>query len=158
MKKLLLLPLYLLMLTGCSDSDGDSPVIAISAIYVNDGEANYSNKIHTMPLLSTGDVVRISFLLNGNGDDLRTFKVSDEHRVSIKMTYEESEISTDFTDLDNGVLAFIDGVSETGVTVQITILEDKEDEIPLSFYLFSQATNVDGASVSIVLKTKAAGE
>ena len=82
MKKrvLLLLPLFL---GACSDS-GESPVIKIEKLYAkieSDGEntssdeKDYANQREELPALKVGDEVKAFLLLDGNGAELKTFKL-----------------------------------------------------------------------------------
>lgn len=82
MKKrvLLLLPLFL---GACSDS-GESPVIKIEKLYAkieSDGEntssdeKDYANQRDELPALKVGDEVKAFLLLDGNGAELKTFKL-----------------------------------------------------------------------------------
>ena len=82
MKKrvLLLLPLFL---GACSDS-GESPVIKIEKLYAKvesddensgSGEKDYANQRDELPALKVGDEVKALLLLDGNGAELKTFRL-----------------------------------------------------------------------------------
>ena len=151
MKKrvLLLLPLFL---GACSDS-GESPVITIERLYVNtdpDSEdskgEDYTNQKDNLPALKVGDKVNAFLLLDGNGAELKTFKLQNE----------KAEVSTEgnLTDEEKGQLRFKDGVTQTRVMVKATIEHvDKNGDVKLAFYLSSKA-ECEGAQEEIGLKTK----
>ena len=117
MKKrvLLLLPLFL---GACSDS-GESPVITIERLYVNtdpDSEdskgEDYTNQKDNLPALKVGDKVNAFLLLDGNGAELKTFKLQNDEAVKAELRYEKAEVSTEgnLTDEEKGQLRFKDGV------------------------------------------------
>ena len=128
MKKrvLLLLPLFL---GACSDS-GESPVITIERLYVNtdpDSEdskgEDYTNQKDNLPALKVGDKVNAFLLLDGNGAELKTFKLQNDEAVKAELRYEKAEVSTEgnLTDEEKGQLRFKDGVTQTRVMVKATI-------------------------------------
>ena len=95
MKKrvLLLLPLFL---GACSDS-GESPVIKIEKLYAkieSDGEntssdeKDYANQREELPALKVGDEVKAFLLLDGNGAELKTFKLQNDEAVKAELRYE----------------------------------------------------------------------
>ncbi len=111
MKKrvLLLLPLFL---GACSDSGG-SPVIKIEKLYAkieSDGEntssdeKDYANQREELPALKVGDEVKAFLLLDGNGAELKTFKLQNDDEVDTKLFYEQTEVSTEgnLTDVEKG--------------------------------------------------------
>ena len=109
MKKrvLLLLPLFL---GACSDS-GESPVITIERLYVNtdpDSEdskgEDYTNQKDNLPALKVGDKVNAFLLLDGNGAELKTFKLQNDEAVKAELRYEKAEVSTEgnLTDEEKG--------------------------------------------------------
>ena len=162
MKKrvLLLLPLFL---GACSDS-GESPVITIERLYVNtdpDSEdskgEDYTNQKDNLPALKVGDKVNAFLLLDGNGAELKTFKLQNDDEVDTKLFYEQTEVSTEgnLTDVEKGQLRFKDGVSKAKIMVIATIKQvDKNGDVKLEFYLSSKA-ECEGAQEEIGLKTKA---
>ena len=165
MKKrgLLLLPLFL---GACSDS-GESPVITIERLYVNtdpDSEdskgEDYTNQKDNLPALKVGDKVNAFLLLDGNGAELKTFKLQNDDEVDTKLFYEKTEVSTEgnLTDVEKGQLRFKDGVSKAKIMVIATIKQvDKNGDVKLEFYLSSKA-ECEGAQEEIGLKTKVEDE
>ena len=161
MKKrvLLLLPLFL---GACSDS-GESPVITIERLYVNTGPdsedskgEDYTNQKDNLPALKVGDKVNAFLLLDGNGAELKTFKLQNDDEVDTKLFYEQTEVSTEgnLTDVEKGQLRFKDGVSKAKIMVIATIKQvDKNGDVKLAFYLSSKA-ECEGAQEEIGLKTK----
>ena len=128
MKKrvLLLLPLFL---GACSDG-GESPIIKIEKLSVKvDSDNNsvegedYANKMDNLPTLKVGDEVEALLLLDGNGAELKTFKLQNDEELATKLIYKEEEVSTEgnLTDEDKGQLRFKDGVTQSQVIVQATI-------------------------------------
>ena len=148
MKKrvLLLLPLFL---GACSDS-GESPVIKIEKLYAkieSDGENTSSDE-------------KDYLLLDGNGAELKTFKLQNDDEVDTKLFYEQTEVSTEgnLTDVEKGQLRFKDGVSKAKIMVIATIKQvDKNGDVKLEFYLSSKA-ECEGAQEEIGLKTKVEDE
>lgn len=162
MKKrlLLLLPFFL---GACSDS-GESPVITIEKLYVSDNsdsgdsqQENYANQMENLPALKAGDKVEAYLLLDGNGAELKTFKLQNDDEVATKLLYQKTEVSTEgnLTDEEKGQLRFKDGVTKTKVLVEATVERvDKNGDVKfLSFYLSSKA-ECEGAEEVIGLKTK----
>ena len=163
MKKrvLLLLPLFL----GACSNSGESPVIKIEKLYVkaesdsdSAKEEDYANKMDELPALKVGDEVKALLLLDGNGAELKTFKLQkdNDEALDTKLNYEKNEVSTEgnLTDAENGQLRFKDGVTQTKVLVQATIKQvDKNGDVRLEFYLSSKA-ECEGAQEEIGLKTK----
>ena len=163
MKKrvLLLLPLFL----GACSNSGESPVIKIEKLYVkaesdsdSAKEEDYANKMDELPALKVGDEVKALLLLDGNGAELKTFKLQkdNDEALDTKLNYEKNEVSTEgnLTDEENGQLRFKDGVTQTKVLVQATIKQvDKNGDVRLEFYLSSKA-ECEGAQEEIGLKTK----
>ena len=167
MKKrvLLLLPLFL----GACSNSGESPVIKIEKLYVkveSDGdsakEEDYANKMDELPALKVGDEVKALLLLDGNGAELKTFTLQNDEEVKAKPKFlMESEISTEGNLTDEsktvatvGQYRFKDGVRQTKVEVEATVIHVNEDgEVKLSFYLSSKA-ECEGAQEEIGLKTK----
>lgn len=161
MKKrvLLLLPLFL----GACSNSGESPVIKIEKLYVKaepDSEKgeDYANKMDELPALKVGDKVDAFLFLDGNGAELKTFKLQkdNDEALDTKLNYEKNEVSTEgnLTDEENGQLRFKDGVTQTKVLVQATIKQvDKNGDVRLEFYLSSKA-ECEGAQEEIGLKTK----
>lgn len=165
MKKrvLFLLPLFL---GACSDS-GESPVITIEKLYVNvdsNGEnsyqENYANRMEELPALKVGDKLDALLSLDGNGAELKTFKLQNDDEVRTELRYEKEEVTTEgnLTDEEKGQLRFKDGVTQTKVLVRATVEHvDKNGDVQLSFYLSSKA-ECEGAEEVIGLKTEVTQE
>ena len=168
MKKrvLLLLPLFL---GACSDS-GESPVIKIEKLYAKvesedessgSGEKDYANQRDELPALKVGDEVKAFLLLDGNGAELKTFKLQNDDEVDTKLFYEQTEVSTEgnLTDVEKGQLRFKDGVSKAKIIRVIATIKqvDKNGDVKLEFYLSSKA-ECEGAQEEIGLKTKVEDE
>ena len=145
MKKrvLLLLPLFL---GACSDS-GESPVIKIEKLYAKvesedessgSGEKDYANQRDELPALKVGDEVKALLLLDGNGAELKTFRLQNDDEVDTKLIFEKTEVSTEgnLTDVEKGQLRFKDGVSKAKIMVIATIKQvDKNGDVKLlSFF------------------------
>ena len=138
MKKrvLLLLPLFL---GACSDS-GESPVIKIEKLYAKvesedessgSGEKDYANQRDELPALKVGDEVKALLLLDGNGAELKTFRLQNDDEVDTKLIFEKTEVSTEgnLTDVEKGQLRFKEGVSKAKIMVIATIKQvDKPDD------------------------------
>ena len=161
MKKrvLLLLPLFL----GACSNSGESPVIKIEKLYVkaeSDSEKgeDYANKMDELPALKVGDKVDAFLFLDGNGAELKTFKLQkdNDEALATKLVYQKTEVSTEgnLTDEENGQLRFKDGVTQTRIMVRATIAHvDKNGDVRLELYLSSKA-ECEGAQEEIGLKTK----
>lgn len=162
-KVLFLLPLFL---GACSDS-GESPVITIEKLYVNGDQEglnphgeNYANRMEELPALKVGDKLDALLSLDGNGAELKTFKLQNDGEVKTELRYEKAEVSTEgnLTDEENGQLRFKDGVIQTKVLVRATVEHvDKNGDVQLSFYLSSKA-ECEGAEEVIGLKTEVSEE
>lgn len=165
MKKrvLFLLPLFL---GACSDS-GESPVITIEKLFVNvdpNGEnsyqENYANRMDELPALKVGDKLDALLSLDGNGAELKTFKLQNDDEVKTELRYEKEEVTTEgnLTDEEKGQLRFRDGVTQTKILVRATVEHvDKNGDVQLSFYLSSKA-ECEGAEEVIGLKTEVTEE
>lgn len=165
MKKrvLFLLPLFL---GACSDS-GESPVITIEKLFVNvdpNGEnsyqENYANRMDELPALKVGDKLDALLSLDGNGAELKTFKLQNDDEVKTELRYEKEEVTTEgnLTDEEKGQLRFKDGVTQTKILVRATVEHvDKNGDVQLSFYLSSKA-ECEGAEEVIGLKTEVTEE
>lgn len=162
MKKrvLLLLPLFL----GACSNSGESPVIKIEKLYVkaesnsdSAKEEDYANKMDELPALKVGDEVKALLLLDGNGSELKTFKLQKDNDevLATELDYAKTEVTTEgnLTDEENGQLRFKDGVTQTRVMVRATVKEDKNGDVKLEFYLSSKA-ECEGAQEELGLKTK----
>lgn len=160
MKKrvLFLLPLFL---SACSNS-GESPVITIEKLYVStdpDGEEtlseDYANRMDELPALKVGDKVDAFLALDGNGAELKTFKLQNDDEMAVELLYEKTEVSTEgnLTDEQKGQLRFKDGVTNTKILVHASVDHvDENGNVQLSFYLSSKA-ECEGAQQIIDLKT-----
>lgn len=155
MKKrvLFLLPLFL---GACSNSE-ESPVITIDKLLVNDDkEVNYANRMDELPVLKVGDKIDALLSLDGNGSELKTFKLQNDDVVKTELLYEKTEVTTEgnLTDEQKGQLRFKDGVTVSRVLVHATVDRvDKNGDVKLIFYLSSKA-ECEGAQEEIDLKTK----
>ena len=161
MKKrvLLLLPLFL----GACSNSGESPVIKIEKLYVkaeSDSEKgeDYANKMDELPALKVGDKVDAFLFLDGNGAELKTFKLQkdNDEALATKLVYQKTEVSTEgnLTDEENGQLRFKDGVTQTRIMVRATIAHvDKNGDVRIEEDLSSKA-ECEGAQEEIGLKTK----
>lgn len=155
MKKrvLFLLPLFL---GACSNSE-ESPVITIDKLLVNDDkEVNYANRMDELPVLKVGDKIDALLSLDGNGSELKTFKLQNDDEVKTELLYEKTEVTTEgnLTDEQKGQLRFKDGVTVSRVLVHATVDRvDKNGDVKLVFYLSSKA-ECEGAQEEIDLKTK----
>ena len=148
---------------------GESPVIKIEKLYAkieSDGEntssdeKDYANQREELPALKVGDEVKAFLLLDGNGAELKTFKLQNDDEVDTKLFYEQTEVSTEgnLTDVEKGQLRFKDGVSKAKIMVIATIKQvDKNGDVKLEFYLSSKA-ECEGAQEEIGLKTKVEDE
>ena len=155
MKKrvLLLLPLFL---GACSDS-GESPVIKIEKLYAKVESEDESSGSGEKDYANQRDEVKALLLLDGNGAELKTFRLQNDDEVDTKLIFEKTEVSTEgnLTDVEKGQLRFKDGVSKAKIMVIATIKQvDKNGDVKLEFYLSSKA-ECEGAQEEIGLKTKA---
>ena len=94
--------------------------------------------------------------MDGNGAELKTFKLQNDDELDTKLFYEKTEVSTEgnLTDEEKGQLRFKDGVKQTRIMVRATIEHvDKNGDVRLEFYLSSKA-ECEGAQEEIGLKTK----
>ena len=138
---LLLLPLFL---GACSDS-GESPVIKIEKLYAKvesedessgSGEKDYANQRDELPALKVGDEVKALLLLDGNGAELKTFRLQNDDEVDTKLIFEKTEVSTEgnLTDVEKGQLRFKDGVSKAKIMVIAAITQvEKNGDVKLDF-------------------------
>lgn len=123
-------------------------------------EKDYANQREELPALKVGDEVKAFLLLDGNGAELKTFKLQNDDEVDTKLFYEQTEVSTEgnLTDVEKGQLRFKDGVSKAKIMVIATIKQvDKNGDVKLEFYLSSKA-ECEGAQEEIGLKTKVEDE
>jgi len=123
-------------------------------------EKDYANQRDELPALKVGDEVKAFLLLDGNGAELKTFKLQNDDEVDTKLFYEKTEVSTEgnLTDVEKGQLRFKDGVSKAKIMVIATIKQvDKNGDVKLEFYLSSKA-ECEGAQEEIGLKTKVEDE
>ena len=151
-KVLLLLPLFL---GACSGSE-ESPVITIDRLLVSGDEENYANRMDELPALKVGDVLDTYLSLDGNGAELKTFKLQKDDEVKTELLYKKNEVSTEgnLTDEQKGQLRFKDGVTKTTVLIHATVDHiDQNGNVKLAFYLSSKA-ECEGAQEEIYLKTK----
>lgn len=156
-KTLFLLPLFF---CACSDS-GESPVIEIKNLYINvdsqaEGKAkeDYANRMDELPTLKVGDKIEAFLSLDGNGAELKTFKLQNDAEVKAELHYKKTEVSTEgnLTDAEKGQLRFKDGVTKTSVMIQATVEKvESNGDVYLTFYLSSKA-ECEGAQEVIGLK------
>ena len=135
----------------------------IERLYVNtepSGEdfkgEDYANRMESLPALKVGDKVDAFLLLDGNGAELKTFKLQNDDEVLTELVYEKTEVSTEgnLTNEEDGQLRFKDGVTQTRILVRATIRNiDQNGDVKLAFYLSSKA-ECEGAQEEIGLKTK----
>ncbi|MDR0658343.1 MAG: DUF5035 family protein [Mediterranea sp.] len=153
MRKYSLLFLFVSFLFACSGDKADMPRLELDAIFLNGGEKDYSHDIEGILPLSQGDSIDVSFLLDGNGTDLKTFIVKNENKnIEVAIPFHPDEISDEFT-TDEGVLWYKDGVRSASVVVRLTVRGGKEEEFGLSFYLNSKAPDCEAATYDLNLKT-----
>lgn len=139
MKKVLIFS-FVFFLAACS-VDSESPVITVEKLLLNDSEENYAEQSAQIPTLNLGDEVQIFLTLDGNGSDLKSFQVTKDANIETGLVYEEDEFSSDrnFTDPEKGQFRFINGVTNSHLTVNATVTElDKDGGAKLSFYLSSK--------------------
>ncbi|NDV65056.1 DUF5035 family protein [Bacteroides sp. 224] len=149
MKNQLILILFSILLYGCSEAEAETPILELTGVYTNESDTNYANTLDQLPTLSVGDEIDISFYLNGNGNNLRSFVLKNNNSaIKTKFFFYGDDISDDFSDLTNGVVGFVD-IPETEIAVKATILEVTEENPVLSFYLSSKAVNCEGASFKL---------
>lgn len=154
MKKYLLLLLFAFSLFACAIDQANTPRLELKTIFFNDKEEDYSRKLNEILPLCQGDSIKVSFSLNGNGTDLSTFIVKSESENIAFVTYprDPDEISDELN--IEGTLRYKDGVRKTSVAVRLTVLEARDEEFKLSFYLNSKASpESEGALYSLDLKT-----
>lgn len=164
MKKGLLFLLPLLL--GACSAKEESPVIKVEKLYVslegeegeNEKSKNYAGNLDQLPVLEPGDKVDAYLSLDGNGAELKTFKLLNEGEVLTDLVYEEGEVTSEgnLTNKEKGQLRFKDGVTKSKVLVQAAVEKvDQNGDVKLSFYLSSKA-ECEGAQEVIDLKTKTA--
>ena len=56
---------------------------------------DYANKMDNLPTLKVGDEVEALLLLDGNGAELKTFKLQNDEELATKLIYKEEEVSTE---------------------------------------------------------------
>lgn len=166
MKKGLLFLLPLLL--GACSAKEESPVIKVEELYISlDGEEgiiekseNYAGKLDQMPALEPGDKVDAYLSLDGNGAELKAFRLLNDGEVLTDLIYEEGEVTSEgnLTNKEKGQLRFKDGITRTKILVQAAVEKvDKNGDVKLSFYLSSKA-ECEGAQAVIDLKTKVADD
>lgn len=157
MRKLLFLFCMPLLCLSCSKSGSDKPIMEIVGIYIDgdEEEINYVDQFNKIPDLETGDVIDILFTLDGNGDDLRSFIVSnDNSTIETVLFFIGDEVSPEFSELNNGIAVFVDGVNETGVTVKVKVKASLTNEKPISFHLNPKSPDSESAIIGVELKSK----
>lgn len=160
MKKriLLLLPLFL---GACSKSE-KCPIITVEKLCMTvDGkEENYADRIEQLPALEEGRPINAVLSLDGNGSELKSFKLQNDEGVKVMLGWMQDEVSTEgnLTDKEKGQLRFKDGVTKATVMVYATVEPvGKNGDVKLNFYLSSKA-ECEGAQKVIDLKIKKTGE
>lgn len=156
MKKSILL-LFPFLLSSCLEKE-EAPVITIEKLIVNtvDEQKNYANRLDELPALKPGDEVDAYLSLDGNGSELKTFKLQACDELKTKLLYEKSAVTTEenLTDEEKGQLRFKDGVIKTSILVKAAIEQvEANGEVKLAFYLSSKAEG-EGAQEVIDLKTQ----
>lgn len=156
MRKLLNYLLLLPLLAGCSGT-ASSPDIEVIGLYVNGDEKDYAHELSSMSPLKVGDEVLVSLKLDGNGEELNTFIVQDgDQQLKIaEFDLPDAGVSDDknFTDLEQGIVRFKNGVRQTELKVKAKVQTVKSEDAALIFYLFSKA-ECDGAQQEIEMKTE----
>ena len=157
MKKYSLLFLSVFFIFACSDDKTDMPRLELYSISLNGGDEDYSRNLKEILPLSSGDYIDVSFLLNGNGADLKTFVVKNEN-TNFKTTlfFEGDQISDEFSNLSEGILGYRDDIRETWVTVKLKVKAAKKEKNTISFYLNSKAPDCEGAVYHLDLETTTA--
>ena len=82
--------------------------------------------------MKVGDEVKALLLLDGNGAELKTFRLQNDDEVDTKLIFEKTEVSTEgnLTDVEKGQLRFKDGVSKAKIMVIATIKQvDKNGDV-----------------------------
>lgn len=136
MKKCLLLLPFLLFLFACSEDKTDMPRLEFTSIFLNGADEDFSKNLEDIPPLSPGDYIDVSLLLDGNGTDLKTFVMKcDNENIESALTFSEDEVSNDFTSLPEESLRFKDEVQRTVISVKLTVLGAREEEVNVCFNL-----------------------
>ncbi|MCC8188817.1 MAG: DUF5035 family protein [Bacteroides sp.] len=165
-KILLILSVFTVIgLSGCTDSDADdTPLISVLEIYLNDGDTDYSSDPEELPVLTRNDVLTLVMRLDGKGAELKSFyaslvqgedgDLSNVIRVTIS-DYDEDDVTDDsnFTNPEDGLLGFVDGVTKSEVTARVNIRTSQENEAEVGFYLSSRAKPDQGGEVKLLLQT-----
>lgn len=154
MKKHTILLLLISFLCACSDDKTDMPQIELLTVSLNGGDEDYSRNLQDILPLSPGDYIDVSFLLSGNGTDLKTFMVKkgSENLISTLFFYGD-EVSDEFSDLSEGVLGYKDGVKATYIAVKLKVNAGKDEDVRVAFYLNSKAADCEGAVYYLDLET-----
>lgn len=154
MKKYSILLIFVSLLLACSDDKSDMPKLELIGAFLNGGDVDYSHNLDDILPLSPGDELDVSFFLDGNGTDLKTFIVkSKSDNVKPLLFIDPEEIADEFTDLKEGTLGYKDGIMETRIPVKLKVQIGKEEEVRVSFYLNSKAPDCEGASYYLDLST-----
>lgn len=156
MRKLLIIFCIPLLCLCCSDSESERPIMEIVGIYIDgdEEEINYVDQFSKIPDLGVGDVIDFSFILDGNGNNLRSFILGYEKSdFETLMDLTDGEISPDFSDLNGGKAVFVDGIIETEVTVKVKIKAPLTTK-PLSFHLNPKSPDSKSAIIGLDLKSK----
>lgn len=154
MKKYSLLFLFVFFLFACSDDKTDMPRLELYSISLNGGDEDYSRNLKEILPLSQGDYIDVSFLLDGDGADLKTFVVKNENgNIKPVLFFYPDEISDEFTELSEGVIGYKDGIRSTYITVKLKVMSAKDDEFRIGFYLNSKAPDCEGAVYYLDLET-----
>lgn len=154
MKKYPLFLISVFMLCACVNDKTSMPSLELYAVVLNDGDHDYSRNMEEILPLSPGDFIDVTFLLDGNGTDLKSFVVKNEYEnIKSTMFFYADEVSDDFTDLSEGILGYVDHVRSTFVTIKLTVREGKEEEPKIGFYLNTKSPDSEGAAYYLQLKT-----
>ncbi|MDR3117848.1 MAG: DUF5035 family protein [Mediterranea sp.] len=154
MKKYSLLFLFVSCLFACSDTEKNMPRLELETILLNGGEKDYSQNLNDILPLSQGDYINVSFLLDGNGTDLKTFVVKNDNEnieSVIMPAFPSDEIADEFT--DKGVLGYKDGIQHSSIAVKLTVRTARTERLRVGFYLNSKAPNSKGAIYYLDLET-----
>lgn len=154
MKKYSILLIFVSLLLSCSDDKSDMPKLELIGAFLNGGDIDYSRNLDDILPLSAGEELELSFSLDGNGIDLKSFIVENKSSniTILVLPIDKDEISEEFSDPTNR-LGYKDGIRKTKAKVNLTINGAKNEEAQLSFYLNSKAPDGEGASSYLDLTT-----
>jgi hypothetical protein len=131
------------------------PSLELESILFNEEKKDYSRNLEEILPLRQGDSINVSFLLYGNGADLRTFMVEHDSKNinAIIRPSDSNQISDEFSNIPEGILGYKDNIRKTKVTVQLKVQAAKEEKSKISFYLNSKAPDSEGDMYSLEMET-----